>query len=812
MMRRLGISSIALAPVVLAPPRWRGPGSRQRFDPRSILDASGAALPGATVTATHLSTGVETVRQATGAGVYTVSPLAPGELPRHGRAPGLPDVRPGVGHRGRPRRRRPQRDAEGRRHHPGGDRVGDVRRCCATADGRLGQTIRNEVYTALPLVMNTGGPRDPTAFMFLMPGVQSVGRWGNVMGGQDFTNETYVEGVPITNAVVQGEGRNLSFGISVEAIDQFQVETSGTAVMYNGQGVSNYVVKSGTNQFRGSAFEFFRNKALDSKAFFAAAKPDDNQHEFGFTLGGPLRRNQAFFFLRRLPRSAADRVPADLDPDGGAAQRRLQRAAGGHLRSGDDAAQPERHRIRPRSFPATSSPPAASRRSRATCSRSCPPLERQPAEQLPRRPPAGRVQQRQHHDQGRPAAVVAAPGRGAVRARQAQPGDAVPRRRQRPDAAPPLATEHTLVEEIPTTAQVKHTYVMGRRWVNQASLGFARLSVPIFNATIDGRYPIEAGITGLPTGEADASFPEIAGPNAPTNWRTDARAFTSIARTATFQNNLQWTAGRTRDVRLPGAAHGCQRARAHLRQPGDVRVQQLADGRLHRHRHAQRSDRPSLRQLPARRAERDERHRGLGGGDQRPFPHLRLLGAGRLQGQRATGQPRPALRQPPYRGLRSLVVHEPGPAEPAVGGYRARSSSPLRRQQLRGRDADRDLLRGPRPAPRRRLQPERPHGAARLLRDHVFAARRRRRPGRRAQRHRHARLLGQRRLRVRTGSRRPTGTTASRRIRLRRSSTRRSTPASSPDAATAAASTYGDPEIGGRPPRYQNWNIGTQYA
>src|SRR5262249_49684748 len=108
-----------------------------------------------------------------------------------------------------------------------------------TADARLGQTLRNEGYTSLPLVMNTGGPRDPPQFMFLMRGVQSVGRWGNVMGGQDFTNETYVEGVPITNSVVQGEGRNLSFGISVEAVDQFQVETSGTAVMYSGQGASN---------------------------------------------------------------------------------------------------------------------------------------------------------------------------------------------------------------------------------------------------------------------------------------------------------------------------------------------------------------------------------------------------------------------------------------------------------------------------------------------------------------------------------------------------------------------------------------------
>src|SRR5262245_54475516 len=45
----------------------------------TVLDASGAALPGATVTATNVATGIATVRQATGAGVYSVSPLPPGE-------------------------------------------------------------------------------------------------------------------------------------------------------------------------------------------------------------------------------------------------------------------------------------------------------------------------------------------------------------------------------------------------------------------------------------------------------------------------------------------------------------------------------------------------------------------------------------------------------------------------------------------------------------------------------------------------------------------------------------------------------------
>ena len=219
----------------------------------------------------------------------------------------------------------------------------------ATADARLGQTIRNDVYTALPLVMNTGGPRDPTAFMSLMPGVQQIGRWGNVMGGQDFTTDMYLEGIPITNAVVQGEGRNLSYGISVEAIDQFQVETSGAAVMFNGQGASNYIMKSGTNQFRFSAFEFFRNKALDAKAFFATIKPDDNQNEFGFTAGGPIRKNQMFFFVTydgyRDRRQT--RVGADIGPDPGAAKRRFQRAAGDDLRSADHEAEPERDGLCP---------------------------------------------------------------------------------------------------------------------------------------------------------------------------------------------------------------------------------------------------------------------------------------------------------------------------------------------------------------------------------------------------------------------------------------------------------------------------------
>ena len=120
-----------------------------------------------------------------------------------------------------------------------------------TSDASMGQTIRNEVYGALPLAVGNA-PRDPTAFTRLMPGVSTSSATGNtagnVFGSQDHSQDVYVEGLPVTNPVVQGETRTLGPGVSVEAVDQFQIETAGAAAMYNGQGVSNFVLSSGTKR------------------------------------------------------------------------------------------------------------------------------------------------------------------------------------------------------------------------------------------------------------------------------------------------------------------------------------------------------------------------------------------------------------------------------------------------------------------------------------------------------------------------------------------------------------------------------------
>src|SRR5450432_2656911 len=66
--------------------------------------------------------------------------------------------------------------------------------------------------------------------------------------------------------------------------------------MYEGQGVSNYVLKSGGNQFHGGVYEYFRNTIFDARGFFAPTTPIEHQNEFGATISGPIKKNKLFFF------------------------------------------------------------------------------------------------------------------------------------------------------------------------------------------------------------------------------------------------------------------------------------------------------------------------------------------------------------------------------------------------------------------------------------------------------------------------------------------------------------------------------------
>jgi hypothetical protein len=74
--------------------------------------------------------------------------------------------------------------------------------------------------------------------------------------------------------------------------------TVGTPAEYGrGAATLSAVTRSGTNQFHASAWEFLRNDAMDARSFFAAGVPKLRFNQFGFTGGGPVRRNRHFFFL-----------------------------------------------------------------------------------------------------------------------------------------------------------------------------------------------------------------------------------------------------------------------------------------------------------------------------------------------------------------------------------------------------------------------------------------------------------------------------------------------------------------------------------
>ena len=171
-----------------------------------------------------------------------------------------------------------------------------------TTTTQLGAVVGSREVTELPL--NT---RDTYQLLQLQPGVQS--QLGNdlfygsdkpgvvtVNGGRGRSNNYSVNG---------GDGNDLFANLpavqpSPDSIEEFRVITNSFDAEYgrNSGSVVNVVTKSGTNQFHGSAFEFFRNTVLDARpfTFTPSNKPAFQQNQFGGTLGGPIRKDKTFFF------------------------------------------------------------------------------------------------------------------------------------------------------------------------------------------------------------------------------------------------------------------------------------------------------------------------------------------------------------------------------------------------------------------------------------------------------------------------------------------------------------------------------------
>ncbi|MBI3209743.1 MAG: TonB-dependent receptor [Candidatus Solibacter usitatus] len=196
-----------------------------------------------------------------------------------------------------------------------------------SSSAAMGQVIDNRSIVNLPL-----NERNSWSLVFLAPGVNgSVGdKYNNVNisinGGRPGSANLMVDGIPSATALSNPISGFTIFP-SVDAVQEFKVETNTYSAEFgrSGSGVINMIYKSGTNQLRGTLFEFLRNSKLDANDFFANTAgiglPAFKRNQFGTTVSGPVvlpklynGRNRSFFLFsfEGLRQSSAGNLSATV--------------------------------------------------------------------------------------------------------------------------------------------------------------------------------------------------------------------------------------------------------------------------------------------------------------------------------------------------------------------------------------------------------------------------------------------------------------------------------------------------------------------
>jgi carboxypeptidase family protein len=185
-----------------------------------------------------------------------------------------------------------------------------------TTSTQLGAVMTSRAVVDLPL-----NARDTYQLLQLQPGVQSqVG--AGLFYGSDNAGSVSVNGGRgrSNNFMVNGGDANDQFANlpaiqpSPDTIQEFRVLTNTFDAEFgrNSGSVVNVVTKSGTNNFHGDAYEFFRNNALNARGFFDTALPDFKQNQFGGTFGGPIKKDKTFFFGSYEGRRIRQGTPSDV--------------------------------------------------------------------------------------------------------------------------------------------------------------------------------------------------------------------------------------------------------------------------------------------------------------------------------------------------------------------------------------------------------------------------------------------------------------------------------------------------------------------
>ncbi len=274
----------------------------------TVKDTQGATVPGANVTLTNTGTGLTRTLVTDSVGEYTAPQLPTGTYTVKGELTGFKTVSLSNVHLGVDQKVRIDLKLD----------VGTVAEAITieaetplvqTNSSDLSVTVEGKTIESLPL-----NGRNFVALTRTIPGVVRGNPGSNIDGagslawrasasfsanGQRPRDNNYLlDGVDNNETWLQ----TVVIFPSVDALDEFKLQTSTYSAEFGRSmgGVVNLQIKSGSNKFTGSAFEFLRNDKYDANNWFnnraGRAKPDFSQHQFGGTLGGPIMKDKTFFF------------------------------------------------------------------------------------------------------------------------------------------------------------------------------------------------------------------------------------------------------------------------------------------------------------------------------------------------------------------------------------------------------------------------------------------------------------------------------------------------------------------------------------
>jgi hypothetical protein len=163
-----------------------------------------------------------------------------------------------------------------------------------TDTGTIASTFDSSQVLTIPANYRGAGSTSPMRVLAFQPGINSDNGTGfSVQGATPTQTEYSLDGISTVN--VRSNGALPELFPSSEGIAEMKVQGVGNNAEYGQVGDITTTSKGGSNQFHGSAFEYMQNRALDATGYGATVKPQKTANTFGGSLGGPVKRNRAFF-------------------------------------------------------------------------------------------------------------------------------------------------------------------------------------------------------------------------------------------------------------------------------------------------------------------------------------------------------------------------------------------------------------------------------------------------------------------------------------------------------------------------------------